>query len=240
MHTTTQQDDDCENCNQRPRWINIAANIVGVTGLLIATWLIVTIGIPGLTAASRAPIERESVVSLSPPTTAPTAIIPTLIAPTVLPAATAPLSVAPPSPGSAGADAAPDPVQTTQEAAIVLAVNQARRARDLSALTIQPILTSTALLHSQDQAERDVLSHDGRDGSKSWDRAERAGYSYISIGENVLTQSSIDADSAFQGWWDSPPHQDNMLNANFTEIGIAFAPASSGQVYYTMVLARPS
>ncbi|MFZ4828731.1 MAG: CAP domain-containing protein [Phototrophicaceae bacterium] len=129
-----------------------------------------------------------------------------------------------------------DPTTLGEEEQIVTLVNDARAAQGLNPLRINPILTRAALLHSQDQATQQLLSHDGSDGSQVADRVSRAGYSWRIIGENVLLQHAQDAGDAFLGWWSSPPHQKNMMNPDFEEIGIAFSTDTNGAYYYTMVL----
>ncbi len=129
-----------------------------------------------------------------------------------------------------------DPTTLGEEEIIVNLVNDARAEQGLNPLRINPILTRVALLHSQDQAVQQLLSHDGIDGSKVADRVSRAGYVWRMVGENVLLQHAQDAGDAFLGWWSSPPHQKNMMNPDFEEIGIAFSIDSNGAYYYTMVL----
>ena len=126
-----------------------------------------------------------------------------------------------------------------EEEQIVMLVNDARTAQGLAVLRINPLLTRTALSHSQDQATQRLLTHDGSDGTEVADRVTKAGYKWRIVGENVLLQHEQDAGEAFLGWWSSPPHQKNMMNQEFQEIGVAFAIDTDGAYYYTMVLATP-
>jgi uncharacterized protein YkwD len=59
------------------------------------------------------------------------------------------------------------------------------------------------------------------------------------FGENVLMRWDMSADGAFDQWWNSPPHHENMMNPEFTEIGVAFTQSEDGAYFYTMVLGRP-
>ena len=108
-----------------------------------------------------------------------------------------------------------------------------------------PLATSTTLmaaasLHSLDMAARGSLGHEGSDGSSSGDRITRAGYTWQASGENVAA-GQRDAEAAVAAWLDSPGHCATLMNANFTETGIAFAlaPGKNPAVYWTQVFAAP-
>ena len=61
------------------------------------------------------------------------------------------------------------------------------------------------------------------------------------MGENVLARTRDDIEAAFDQWWQSPGHRDNLLGPDFCDTG--FGRAYSPRVdcwYYVMVLARPA
>jgi uncharacterized protein YkwD len=137
---------------------------------------------------------------------------------------------------SASAALTGSPTSSGQESEIVRLLNAARMSAGLQPLSIAPQLTQAAVLHSQDQAQRDVMSHTGSDQSSVADRVQRANYAFTTVGENVLARPNIHAAGAFDQWWNSQGHFENMMNPNFTNIGIAIAGSGSGRYYYTMVL----
>ncbi len=132
-----------------------------------------------------------------------------------------------------------EPTQLGQAQAILALLNAARTAAGSKILTLNDKLTAAALTHSQDQAQMDTMTHTGSDGSQASDRATAAGYAWSLVGENVLSRLDIHAAGAFDQWWNSPPHHENMMNPAYTEIGLAYAASKTGQVYYTMVLGAP-
>ncbi len=129
--------------------------------------------------------------------------------------------------------------QAAQSAAILQLLNEQRAAQGMSRLSTDAQLEQTALAHSNDQAARDVLTHDGADGSTVAERVQRNGYAYSAVGENVLSRPDINAPGAFDQWWNSEGHYANMMNPAYSEIGIRYAQAADGTYYYTMVLAAP-
>ena len=104
-----------------------------------------------------------------------------------------------------------------------------------------PLLAAAALAHSQDMAVYGRFDHRGHDGSSPATRVARAGYGrYLVVGENIAAGAMTPAEVA-QGWLQSPPHCENIMDSRFSEIGIAFAvnPSSSELVYWTQVFAKP-
>lgn len=101
-------------------------------------------------------------------------------------------------------------------------------------------LGDTALAHSRDMAQQDYFSHQGRDGSQVSDRAQRQGYRWQRIGENIAAGQGS-AEQAVSGWLASPGHCRNIMNPDFTEMGAAYAtnPESAATVYWTQVFGQP-
>lgn len=101
-------------------------------------------------------------------------------------------------------------------------------------------LEAAAEAHSLDMAENDYFSHTGPDGVGIQQRVSSRDYVWRAVGENIAAgQASIAA--VVQGWLDSPGHCRNIMNAAFTEMGMARAddPGSMYSPYWTQVLAQP-
>jgi uncharacterized protein YkwD len=107
-------------------------------------------------------------------------------------------------------------------------------------LVAVPTLMAAASLHSLDMAARGSLGHDGSDGSSSGDRITRAGYEWRAAGENIAA-GQRDAETVVAGWLESPGHCATLMDARFTETGIAYAlaPDHNPPVYWTHVFATP-
>jgi uncharacterized protein YkwD len=121
-------------------------------------------------------------------------------------------------------------------------IERAKKA-GLRALTGQAQLTQAAQTHSIDMGCEFFMSHTGSDGSSPLDRILRFGYPYSWWGENVAAGYPTPAD-VMAAWMNSKPHRDNILNPNFTEIGIGYIynPGDTEMGYshyWTMALGRP-
>ncbi len=82
-------------------------------------------------------------------------------------------------------------------------------------------LADAAQDHSEDMAKDDFFSHTGVDGSNVASRVQDSGYQYSTVGENIAAGQKTAAE-VVEGWMNSPGHRANILNANYTEIGIGY------------------
>jgi uncharacterized protein YkwD len=90
-------------------------------------------------------------------------------------------------------------------------------------LQLDAALTRAALDHSRDMASHDEFDHRGHDGSTPALRVERAGFgAHRIVGENIAA-GAMTANEVTQGWLASPAHCENIMDARFTYVGIAFA-----------------
>ncbi len=128
--------------------------------------------------------------------------------------------------------------QEGQALEILFLLNQARASTGLGELRLDNTLIRAAQRHADDMAVRDLMTHNGSDGSTVGDRALQEGYNFAFVGENVLVRPNLHASGAFDQWWNSPPHYENMMDARFDEIGIAYAVSRTGQYYYAMALGQ--
>ena len=126
----------------------------------------------------------------------------------------------------------------TQGERVIEIVNQRRAEAGRSPVRADADLNRAAQLHSKDQASHDRMSHIGSDGSNAGQRISRQGYRWSTWGENVAA-GYPNAREVMRAWMNSPGHRRNILNSDFTEIGVGVARADDGRRYWTMVLARP-
>lgn len=101
-------------------------------------------------------------------------------------------------------------------------------------------LAVAAVAHSRDMAKRNYFAHAARDGSLVADRAVRAGYDWIRIGENIAAGQGS-PEQAVSSWIASPTHCANLMHPDYTQMGAAYVtnPASDTGIYWTQVLGKP-
>ncbi len=118
---------------------------------------------------------------------------------------------------------------------VIALVNSSRNQANVSSLIRSTELTIAAQRHSDDMAQTGRLDHVGSDGSQFWERMTDAGYSLTTGAENILLRSDANAQSVFNQWRNSPPHQANMMNPDYVEVGVAYAQSADGTYYFTML-----
>ena len=121
-------------------------------------------------------------------------------------------------------------------AQVIALVNDERSRAGVGPLTANSLLTAAASAHAEDMANNGFFSHTGSDGSSSADRATRAGYNWSTVGENIASGATTAA-QVMEMWMNSSGHRANILNANFTEIGVAVD--SRGGLLWVQVFGRP-
>lgn len=119
-------------------------------------------------------------------------------------------------------------VATAEKNAVEL-MNADRRASGLSDLKVSSAVTAVARSHAQDMVNRKFFSHSNPDGKTPSDRLKAAGISYSAVGENIAENTSVQA--AETAFMNSSGHRANILNSNYTTVGIGVAYDSAGNVY---------
>jgi uncharacterized protein YkwD len=99
--------------------------------------------------------------------------------------------------------------------------NKHRIANGLAPLAANAKLNTAALAKAQDMLKQQYFAHVSPSGVGAADLAKNAGYEYLAIGENLAMGNFKDDKALVQAWMDSPGHRANILNAKYTEIGIA-------------------
>lgn len=123
----------------------------------------------------------------------------------------------------------------SEEMAALDIINQYRSANGLGTVTLNGTLNNVARWMSEDMAHNNYFSHTDSQGRDPFARLGVFGYTYNTWkGENLA--AGIDSgQEAFDLWKGSPGHDANMLNPNFTVMGIARAydPNSTFGWYWT-------
>ena len=157
------------------------------------------------------------------PTTTATAAPPTTAPPTTVPPTTAPPVTAPPATPEPTAPPQPAPAPT-EAGQVVDLVNAARAQAGCGALTVDDRLIAAAQGHSDDMAAKGYFSHTSQDGRSFADRVRAAGYP--SPGGENIAQGQRGAQEVHDAWMNSEGHRANILNCDFTGIGVGLHAGS--------------
>ena len=88
------------------------------------------------------------------------------------------------------------------------------------ALKWNSLLENTAINHAKDMAQHNRLDHVGSDGSEIDTRANRVGYKWMELGENIAFGQPTTR-QVMLDWIKSATHCKQMMSDKITEIGAA-------------------
>lgn len=118
-------------------------------------------------------------------------------------------------------DAPEQPAAASDAEAVWTQVNAAREAAGLDPLALDDALCEAAQVRAEELAQ--VFDHTRPNGESCFtvlDEVDVGGYH--TAGENIAMGYG-DADSVMDGWMNSPGHRANILNEDFSRIGVAHA-----------------
>ncbi len=103
---------------------------------------------------------------------------------------------------------------------ILKLTNQDRLASNIAPLSLNSALSASALAKAENMVMNDYFAHYSPDGKKPWDWINRDKYAYLLVGENLAMNFSS-AQSAHHALMQSPSHQKNIMNAKYSDVGLA-------------------
>jgi len=115
-------------------------------------------------------------------------------------------------------------------ASFVSKTNAERTSRGLRAYAVASDLAAVARRHSEEMAAKQSLYHNPNLGS------DVSGWQ--AVGENVGDGGTVD--SIHTAFMNSPEHRKNILDTDFTQIGIGTVTDANGVIWVTEVFRKPS
>lgn len=104
---------------------------------------------------------------------------------------------------------------------IITYTNEERIKAGGTTLTENTQLDEAAKLKLEDMFANNYWEHVApTSGLQAWDFMKESGYTYQYAGEN-LAKGYHDSSSTVNAWMNSQTHKDNLLNQNYTDIGVA-------------------
>ncbi len=117
--------------------------------------------------------------------------------------------------------------------------NAERKNKKLPALTLNPALSKIARAHSENMARQNKMEHI-LDGKTPGDRVRAGGYKFDSTSENLaMAEDGAELPAIMKEWMDSKVHRANILEAEYTEIGVGIVRDKKGNSWLTQVFALP-
>lgn len=120
--------------------------------------------------------------------------------------------------------------------------NSDRKSNEIGSLRVSAALETAARRKAEDMAQKGYFAHVSPGGITPWFWLKDAGYKFTHAGENLAIHFS-DSEDVEKAWMNSPSHRANLLNKNFTEIGVAAVKGTylgRETVFVVQMFGRPS
>jgi len=111
--------------------------------------------------------------------------------------------------------------EVLNQMAIINLTNEARTLNGLSPLNENPLLNAIAEKRAQDMFEKQYFAHVSPFGEQASDIAQRIGYKYKIIAENIEYGRFFTNQKVIDGWMQSPGHKKNILSTEVQDLGAA-------------------
>lgn len=118
---------------------------------------------------------------------------------------------------------------------VIEQTNTERAKAGLPPLAANPLLSQAAINKANHMFQYDYWAHIAPDGTTPWYFIKATGYTYTIAGEN-LARDFDDTASMMAAWMASTSHRDNIVNAKFTEIGVAVVNGTLEGIETTLVV----
>ncbi len=128
--------------------------------------------------------------------------------------------------------------ETTQAKAVLDLVNQERAKAGVPALTLSTKLTDIANTKAKDMSDKNYFSHDSPTYGSPFDMLKQFGVSYTYAGENIAAGQKT-AEEVMNSWMNSSGHKANILNKNYTQLGVGFYRGGQYGTEWVQLFIRP-
>lgn len=130
-------------------------------------------------------------------------------------------------------------VDSSSEALEVLRlVNIERKKQGLNELVLNHTLNGIATEKAKDMRDNNYFSHESARYGSPFDMLQRFGVHYQSAGENIAA-GQRSAQQVMTDWMNSSGHRANILNKNYTELGVGYVEGGSYGTYWVQTFIKP-
>ncbi|MNI11954.1 Cysteine-rich secretory protein family protein [compost metagenome] len=112
-------------------------------------------------------------------------------------------------------------IQNERAAKVVALVNKVRAEAGLEPLTVHTNLSKMAKDKAIDMHKNKYFSHTSPSYGSPFDMMDAYNITYRYAGENIA-KGQKSAEEVVEDWMNSPGHKANIMNANYTLIGVGY------------------
>ncbi|GMQ61662.1 CAP domain-containing protein [Vallitalea maricola] len=120
---------------------------------------------------------------------------------------------------------------SNEEQQLINLINESRKQNGLKALTADNQLSEIARIKSKDMIDNNYFSHNSPTYGNPFDMLKNFGIQYLSAAENIAGNKSVQ--EAHEALMNSPGHRKNILNPEFTHVGVGIQKGSKYGYMFT-------
>lgn len=117
-------------------------------------------------------------------------------------------------------------------------VNQERAKNGLSALTLNNDLTHIATMKASDMRDKNYFSHNSPTYGTPFEMLQQFGVKYTYAGENIAAGQKT-SEQVMNDWMNSSGHRANILNKNYTQLGVGYVTGGEYGTYWVQLFTKP-
>ncbi len=112
-------------------------------------------------------------------------------------------------------------------------INELRQVAGVAPVELNSQLTAAAATHARDMGQQNRPWHFGSDGSSPLDRAARAGYPGVLLGETISETFETELET-LAAWMEQKDTRDVILDRRARNVGFAWYQESNGKIWWTL------
>lgn len=125
-------------------------------------------------------------------------------------------------------------VETNQALEVLRLVNAERKKQGLKELVLNHTLNGIATKKAEDMRDNNYFSHQSQRYGSPFEMLQSFGVNYQSAGENIAGGQQS-AQQVMNDWMNSSGHRANILNKNYTELGVGYVEGGSLGTYWVQL-----
>lgn len=137
-----------------------------------------------------------------------------------------------------GSDRSSETQIVSQMNEVLKLVNQERAKVGVSALALDNDLTHIATMKARDMRDKNYFSHNSPTYGSPFEMLQKFGVKYTYAGENIAGGQKT-SEQVMKDWMNSSGHRANILNKNYTKLGVGYVEGGQYGTYWVQLFTRP-
>ena len=128
-------------------------------------------------------------------------------------------------------------VESDQALEVLRLVNAERKKQGLNELVLNHTLNGIATKKAEDMRDNNYFSHQSERYGSPFEMLQSFGVKYSSAGENIAAGQKT-AQDVMNDWMNSSGHRANILNKNYTELGVGYVEGGTYGTYWVQLFVK--